>query len=64
MALNFMENGEFQEGIRSILIDKDRNPKWKHNRIKDVTPNEVKQLFESKESLNFDLAASVEQILE
>ena len=27
---------EFFEGIRAVVIDKDRNPKWKHNSIKDI----------------------------
>lgn len=36
-----MEKGDFLEGIRAAIIDKDRNPKWRHARLKDVTPVEV-----------------------
>jgi enoyl-CoA hydratase len=30
------EQGEFLEGIRAAVIDKDRTPKWRHASIKDV----------------------------
>ncbi|MGB1753483.1 MAG: enoyl-CoA hydratase/isomerase family protein [Paracoccaceae bacterium] len=26
-----MEHGDFLEGIRAAIIDKDRMPQWKHN---------------------------------
>ena len=29
-------DGEFFEGIRAVVIDKDKNPKWNHNSIKDI----------------------------
>ena len=36
-----MEQGDFIEGIRAAIIDKDRNPRWRHARAEDVTGDEV-----------------------
>lgn len=35
------EHGDFLEGIRAQVIDKDRNPRWRHARPEDVTKAEV-----------------------
>ncbi|UWQ94346.1 enoyl-CoA hydratase/isomerase family protein [Rhodobacteraceae bacterium M385] len=36
-----MEHGDFLEGIRAAIIDKDRSPTWKHSAAKDVALVEV-----------------------
>ncbi len=36
-----MDNGDFLEGVRAQIIDKDRNPRWQHARPEDVTPEQV-----------------------
>lgn len=36
-----MDRGDFLEGVRAQIIDKDRNPRWQHARAEDVTPAEV-----------------------
>jgi enoyl-CoA hydratase len=36
-----MEQGDFIEGVRAQILDKDRNPRWKHALAQDVTPAEV-----------------------
>jgi enoyl-CoA hydratase len=36
-----MEKGDFLEGVRAAIIDKDRSPRWKHPGLDAVTPTEV-----------------------
>jgi enoyl-CoA hydratase len=36
-----LEHGDFLEGIRAIVIDKDRNPVWRHQAIAAVPPELV-----------------------
>jgi enoyl-CoA hydratase/carnithine racemase len=36
---------EFHEGVRAMLIDKDRSPKWSPARIEDVDPAAIETLF-------------------
>jgi enoyl-CoA hydratase/carnithine racemase len=33
--------GDFIEGIRAAIIDKDRQPRWRHASVEDVTPETV-----------------------
>lgn len=40
--------GEFCEGVRALLIDKDNQPKWKFATINDVDMSVVDWFFESK----------------
>jgi enoyl-CoA hydratase len=36
-ALEVFRSGDFREGVRAAVIDKDRNPRWSPARIEDVT---------------------------
>jgi enoyl-CoA hydratase len=36
-----MEKGDFLEGIRAAIIDKDRSPRWRHDRIDGAPATEV-----------------------
>jgi enoyl-CoA hydratase/carnithine racemase len=36
-----MSHGEFIEGVRAQIIDKDRNPQWKTARLEDVTQAQI-----------------------
>ena len=40
------EKTDFLEGIRAMVIDKDRNPSWRHESLKDVKEEEVLSLLE------------------
>jgi len=45
LSLNFLKTQDFYEGIRAQLIDKDRNPKWSHDSVDDVTDTQVQRVF-------------------
>lgn len=40
-----MEEGEFLEGIRAAVIDKDRTPQWAQQRLEDITPADVARML-------------------
>ena len=44
-AYRIAEMGDFQEGIRAAIIDKDRSPKWRHARPEDPTPADVSAML-------------------
>ncbi|WKE66842.1 enoyl-CoA hydratase/isomerase family protein [Gallaecimonas kandeliae] len=41
------EFGEFQEGVRALLIEKDRNPNWRFKSVADVDGAVLARFFES-----------------
>lgn len=45
LAENFMRDSDFGEGVRAQLVDKDRNPRWRHAHLADVTRAEVLAMF-------------------
>jgi 3-hydroxyisobutyryl-CoA hydrolase len=45
MGYHFLEANDFYEGCRAILIDKDRNPKWKPSKLEDVSVDAVNKYF-------------------
>ena len=38
LAVNCTRNGEFSEGVRALLVDKDRTPKWQFSSVATVEP--------------------------
>jgi hypothetical protein len=38
-------HGDFMEGVRAVIVDKDNAPKWRPARIEDVTPASVDAIF-------------------
>ena len=41
------EFGDFQEGIRAAVIDKDRNPLWKHKSLANVSEEDLQPFFQT-----------------
>ncbi|QDY71227.1 enoyl-CoA hydratase/isomerase family protein [Qingshengfaniella alkalisoli] len=41
------EYADLIEGIRAVLIDKDRTPMWQHQRLEDVTEDDIEQMLAS-----------------
>jgi len=52
MAEEFMSQPDFFEGVRSILVDKDRNPTWSPPTVKGVTRESVDAYFTHNAALN------------
>ena len=55
LAQAFNASGEFSEGVRALLVDKNKNPKWKHKSVFDVTKAEVDAFFDFPAEYNFDI---------
>jgi hypothetical protein len=36
-----MEHDEFVEGVRALLVDKDKNPKWQYKTVAELPENEI-----------------------
>ena len=47
VALHCSADGMFQEGVRALLIDKDRKPQWRYQAIDEVDINKVYEYFEA-----------------
>ena len=45
LCTNLHEDGEFIEGVRALLVDKDKAPKWKPDTLEAVTPARVERQF-------------------
>ncbi|MFT5344269.1 MAG: 3-hydroxyisobutyrate dehydrogenase, partial [Paracoccaceae bacterium] len=58
-----MEHGDFLEGIRAAIIDKDRNPVWKYSDM-NVPPMAISKMLMplGKDKLSFDTKESVMKI--
>ena len=52
----FMSQGEFFEGIRALIAEKDLSPKWRHSKIDEVTSQDIEYFFNRKEKINLDIS--------
>ena len=50
-----MNHTEFFEGVRALLIDKDKNPKWKYSSVNEVKQEDIDFFFKRDDKLNLDL---------
>jgi enoyl-CoA hydratase/carnithine racemase len=46
MAARCFTQGDFVEGVRAMIIDKDNKPLWRPNHLADVTPESVDAIFQ------------------
>lgn len=56
ISQGFMNHTEFFEGVRALLIDKDKSPKWKHASVHEVKQEEINWFFDRPETLNLDIS--------
>jgi enoyl-CoA hydratase/carnithine racemase len=45
MVLHCFEQGDFREGVRAVLVDKDNAPRWNPRRMEDVTEEMIAAFF-------------------
>lgn len=45
LAYHFMKDSDFYEGVRALLIDKDKSPHWSPNALSLVGPSQIKGYF-------------------
>ncbi len=55
LALRFMKEHDFYEGVRAMLVDKDFRPDWRPLRLNEIEDEEVEKFFQplSDGDLNF-----------
>jgi len=46
LSLRCCQQSEFSEGVRALLVDKDKNPQWRYKDINDISHKEVEWFFE------------------
>ncbi|WP_073273310.1 enoyl-CoA hydratase/isomerase family protein [Microbulbifer donghaiensis] len=47
LAVNLCASGHFKEGVRALLIDKDRQPQWQPAALEGITAEQVERCFEA-----------------
>ncbi len=50
MVQHFLAASDFAEGVRALLIDKDKRPRWRHAAIESVTATEIEACFAASPS--------------
>jgi len=56
-SLGFCAHKDFAEGIRAVLIDKDRNPKWSPASIEEITDDFIEDHLRPRGEMPAELAA-------
>ena len=55
ISQGYMAHTEFYEGVRALLVDKDKNPQWKFRSVNDIPREEVEFFFTRPETCNLDI---------
>ena len=55
MVQNCLESEDFFEGVRAMLVDKDRTPNWKPSKIEAVDNDRVNNFFKTLDHLDLKL---------
>jgi hypothetical protein len=55
MVQKCLKIGDFFEGVRAMLVDKDRKPNWSPSSINDVDESRVDEFFKSLNDLDLVL---------
>ena len=45
MVTKVMNDHDFYEGVRALIIDKDNNPAWKPETVEEVSDEEIDEFF-------------------
>ncbi len=45
LGMRFLSDGEWCEGVRALLIDKDKKPQWRFQSVDDVTSDWIQSIF-------------------
>ena len=56
ISQGFMRHTEFFEGVRALLIDKDKKPNWRHKSVLDVPQDEINWFFDQPDQVNLDIS--------
>lgn len=60
LAIRCLENRDFAEGVRAVLVDKDNAPNWQHRQVEEITSDEVAAYFAPLETGELGLASRAE----
>ena len=65
LSQRFMDGHDFFEGVRAVLIEKDKNPQWQHKSVFEVPDELVDLYFEkiSPSSKDLDVKEELKQLM-
>lgn len=46
LVQRFLDAGDFMEGVRALIVDKDKDPHWSPSRLEAVTADQVERFFQ------------------